>query len=162
MNHCNNGQGTVVRSACEKDIDDVLEIERLSFSNPWIYNYFKLSLNDIFIVCEQKKILGYLIACLCGTQKKAVILKIAVHPDHRRKGVGKALLKKGIQMLAESDIQEIELDVEMYRQDAVKLYEDFGFRIGRISYFMDAIAEDSETFYVMRLTLPKPEGTDKR
>lgn len=157
MNDHSHDESTVVRSAFEKDIDEVLEIERLSFSAPWTYHYFKLSLNDIFIVCEQKEILGYLIACLCETEKKAVILKVAVHPDHRRKGVAKALLKKSIQIISEEDVDEIELDVEMYQRGAVKLYEDFGFKIGRIAHFMGGLAEDYETFYVMTLTLPKSE-----
>ena len=157
MNNHSNDQGTVVRSAFEKDIDEVLEIDRLSFTNPWKSNWFKLSLNDIFVVFEQKKILGYLIACLCEFGKKAVILKVAVHPDYRRKGVAKALLKTSIEMITKEDVEEIELDVEMYQQGAVKLYENFGFKIGRIAHFMDAFAEDSETFYVMTLTLPKSE-----
>ncbi len=156
MDYHSNNQTAAVRPACEKDIDEVMEVDRLSFSNPWIYNYFKLSLTDMFLVFEQKQILGYLIGCLCDTANKAVILRIAVHPDHRRKGVAKALLEKCIQMAAKAGVREVELDVEIYQQGAVKLYEGLGFKTKKISYFMDAIAEDSETFYIMTLTLSEP------
>ena len=42
----------IIRSATEQDFDRVMEIDRLSFSDPWIYNYFKSSLRDIFLVLE--------------------------------------------------------------------------------------------------------------
>jgi hypothetical protein len=44
----------VIRSATEKDLDRVLEIDRLSFPAPWTHHCFKLVLKDIFFVIEQK------------------------------------------------------------------------------------------------------------
>ena len=50
-----------------------------------------MTLKDIFLVIEQKEIMGYLVACLCDLGLSAEILRIAVHPDHRGKGIAKDL-----------------------------------------------------------------------
>ena len=79
--------GKSIRSATEEDFDRVMEIDRLSFSAPWIENFFKSALKDIFLVLEkEREIVGYVVTCVCHDLEKAVILRIAVHPDHRGQG----------------------------------------------------------------------------
>ena len=146
-----------IRSATEEDFDRVMEIDRLSFTDPWIYNFFKSSLKDIFLVFEKgREISGYLIACLCNDLEKAVIIRIAVHPDHRGEGVGKSLIRRCLDILVERDIGVVELDVELVSRGAIKLYEKFGFKIENVVVFPNDFPGDEETFYVMRLELPKP------
>ena len=83
---------TSIRSATEEDFDRVMEIDRLSFSAPWSYNFFQSALENIFLVLEkEEEIVGYLITCVCHDLEKAVILRIAVHPDHRGQGLHGAL-----------------------------------------------------------------------
>ena len=147
-----------IRSATEEDFDRVLEIDRDSFSAPWIYNFFKSALKDIFLVLEkEKEIAGYLIACVCHDLEKAVILRIAVHPDHRGKGIAKELLRRCIDILVERKVGIVELDVELVQRAAIKLYESFGFRIANIMVFPSNTPGDEETFYIMRLELPEME-----
>jgi len=146
-----------IRSATEEDFDRVMEIDRLSFTDPWIYNFFKSSLKDIFLVFEKgREISGYLIACLCNDLEKAVIIRIAVHPDHRGEGVGRSLIRRCLDILVERDIGVVELDVELVSRGAIKLYEKFGFKIENVVVFPNDFPGDEETFYVMRLELPKP------
>ena len=146
-----------IRSATEEDFDRVMEIDRLSFTDPWIYNFFKSSLKDIFLVFEKgREISGYLIACLCNDLEKAVIIRIAVHPDHRGEGVGRSLIRRCLDILVERDIGVVELDVELVSRGALKLYEKFGFKIENVVVFPNDFPGDEETFYVMRLELPKP------
>jgi ribosomal-protein-alanine N-acetyltransferase len=150
--------GKHVRSATEEDFDRVLEIDRLSFSAPWIYNFFKSALDDIFLVLEkQREIFGYIIACVCHDLEKAVILRIAVHPDHRGEGAARILMRKCLDLLIQRNIAVVELDVELVSRGAIKLYEKFGFKLANILVFPSDFAGDETTFYIMRLELPSPD-----
>ena len=145
-----------MRQATEEDFDRVLEIDRHSFSAPWIYNFFKSALKDIFLVLEEEReIAGYLIACVCHDLEKAVILRIAVHPDHRGKGIAKELLRRCLDVLVDRKISIVELDVELIQREAIKLYEKFGFKIANILVFPSDTPGEEETFYIMRLELPQ-------
>ena len=148
-------QGRSIRSATENDFDQVMEIDRLSFSAPWSYNFFKSALQDIFLVFEQEtEIIGYIITCVCHDLEKAVILRIAVHPDHRGKGAAGMLIKTSLDMLVQKNIGVVELDVELISRGAIKLYEKFGFKIANVIVFPSDFPGDEETFYIMRLELP--------
>jgi ribosomal-protein-alanine N-acetyltransferase len=150
----------IIRSATEQDFERVMEIDRLSFSDPWIYNFFKSSLRDIFLVFEkEREICGYLVACVCHDLKKAVIIRIAVHPDHRGEGAGRRLIRKCFDLLVERNIGVVELDVELVSRGAIKLYEKLGFKIENIHVFPSDFPGDEETFYVMRLQLPRPNNS---
>jgi ribosomal protein S18 acetylase RimI-like enzyme len=46
--------GRNIRSATEEDFDRVLDIDRHSFSAPWIYSFFKSALKNIFLVLEKE------------------------------------------------------------------------------------------------------------
>ena len=158
MNVNRRDHGKSIRSATEEDFDRVLEIDRHSFSAPWIHNFFKSALKDIFLVLEKKReIAGYLIACVCHDLEKAVILRFAVHPDHRGEGIGKELLRRCLDILVEREISIVELDVELIDRGAIKLYEKFGFKIANIIVFPSDTLGEEETFYIMRLELPKAE-----
>jgi ribosomal-protein-alanine N-acetyltransferase len=150
--------GKSIRSATENDFDQVMEIDRLSFSAPWTYNFFKSALRDIFLVLEKEgEIIGYLIACVCHDLEKAVILRIAVHPDHRGQGAARILIRTCLDILVQRDIGLVELDVELISRGAIRLYEKFGFKIANIIVFPNDFPGDEETFYIMRLELPKSE-----
>ena len=150
----------IIRSATEQDFERVMEIDRLSFSDPWIYNFFKSSLRDIFLVFEkEREICGYLVACVCHDLKKAVIIRIAVHPDHRGEGAGRRLIRKCFDLLVERNIGVVELDVELVSRGAIKLYEKLGFKIENIHVFPSDFPGDEETFYVMRLELPRSNNS---
>ncbi len=152
--------GKSIRSATEEDFDRVLDIDRHSFSAPWIYNFFKSALKNIFLVLEIKsEIAGYLIACVCHDLEKAVILRLAVHPDHRGEGIAKELLRRCLDVLMERKISIVELDVELIQREAIGLYEKFGFKIANIIVFPSDTPGDEETFYIMRLELPKSGET---
>ena len=150
--------GNSIRSATEEDFDRVMEIDRLSFSAPWIENFFKSALKDIFLVLEkEREIVGYVITCVCHDLEKAVILRIAVHPDHRGKGAAGILIRTCLDILVQKDIGVVELDVELVARGAIKLYEKFGFKIANVLVFPSDFPGDEETFYIMRLKLPKSE-----
>jgi ribosomal-protein-alanine N-acetyltransferase len=146
-----------IRSATEEDFEGILEVDRSSFSAPWNYNFLKSAMKDIFLIFEkQREVAGYLIACVCHDLEKAVIIRVAVHPDHRGEGIAKKLLKRCLDVLMERKIRIVELDVELIQRGAIKLYEKFGFKIANIIVFPSDTPGDEETFYIMRLELPTP------
>jgi ribosomal-protein-alanine N-acetyltransferase len=147
-----------VRSAAEDDFHRVMEIDRLSFSAPWSHSFFKSALDDIFLVFEKEgEIVGYVITCVCHDLEKAVILRIAVHPDHRGQGAARTLMRACLDILVEKDIRAVELDVELVSRGAIKLYEKFGFKLANVLVFPSDFPGDETTFYIMRLELPKSE-----
>jgi [ribosomal protein S18]-alanine N-acetyltransferase len=151
-------RGRSIRSATENDFEQVMEIDRLSFSAPWTYNFFESALQNIFLVLEKEtELVGYLIGCVCHDLEKAVIIRIAVHPDHRGKGAARTLIKTCLDILVGKDIGVVELDVELVSRGAIKLYEKLGFRIADVLVFPSDFPGDEETFYIMRLELPKRE-----
>lgn len=144
-------QETSVRFAHEEDIDRVMEIDGLSFDRPWQLYQFRSSLKDIFLVYEEDgDILGYMVTVCCYRNIRADILKIAVHPGHRNKGICKKLLNFNLELLKERKIQFVELEVEMKKKAVVNLYERLGFEIVR-GYCIDPMDEDS--FYVMKMDI---------
>ena len=155
MNVIAAGCSMVIRSANEKDLERVLEIDRLSFPAPWTHHCFKVVLKDIFFVIEQKEIMGYLVACLCDLGLRAEILRIAVHPDHRGKGIAKELIETILLIFSKQNVETVKLEVNSANRGAVKLYEKFGFEIKRIATFM--ADQDFYIFYVMKLKLCDPE-----
>jgi ribosomal-protein-alanine N-acetyltransferase len=158
MNTNSLDQSKNIRSATEDDFDQVMEVDRLSFSAPWIRNFFKSALQDIFLVLEKEgEVIGYIITCVCHDLEKAVILRIAVHPEHRGKGAAGTLIRTCLDILVQKDIGVVELDVELISRGAIKLYEKFGFKIANVIVFPSDFPGDEETFYIMRLELPKSE-----
>ena len=141
------------RFAKQNDIYKVLEIESLSFLQPWDYHIFKLALDDIFLVFDEQDISGYLIAVCCSENIRATIMKMAVHPEHRRKGIATALLNKVLEILKEKKIVDVCLNVEIIRKPAIALYEKFGFKIMQTIHmdYEDDLADDA--FYIMKLIL---------
>jgi ribosomal-protein-alanine N-acetyltransferase len=149
MNAYAAGHSMMIRSATEEDLDRVLEIDQLSFPTPWTPHTFKIELKNIFFVIEQKDIIGYLVACICDLGVRAEILRFAVHPDHRGKGVAKELIEATLMIFSKDDFEEVDLIVNSANRSAVKLYEKFGFKITKNFTFLDD--QDFHIFYEMKL-----------
>ena len=126
----------------------------MSFGATWTRHCLKTALSDdIFLVYQQKNIISYLIACLCEQRKKAEILRIAVHPNHRGKGIAIELLETSFGIFSEDTVEEVSLNVDSSNRAAVKLYEKLGFKIAKANTFLGD--QDFHIFYVMKLKLPK-------
>jgi ribosomal-protein-alanine N-acetyltransferase len=148
----------MIRTATEQDLDSVLKIERLSFGIPWSLRFFRKALQEIFLV--ENEVAGYLIAKCCQRScYMATIERLAVHPEQRRNGIGRALLDTVLTILMERGVELVMLNVEFSRRQAIRLYTKFGFRITYSSFSNSAIlfAMDSKasTFYTMELQMNK-------
>jgi ribosomal-protein-alanine N-acetyltransferase len=146
-----NQTGGIIRPAVPADLPRILEIESLCFDKPWGEANFSPALKDLFFVYEQEKILGFIIACYCEITLRGVIMKVAVHPQARGRGIASLLMSQVLAALKEKKVATLELDVEILKTNAQRLYEKFGFKTLEVLN-PDADYED-DAFYIMGLQL---------
>ncbi|MFC2157368.1 ribosomal protein S18-alanine N-acetyltransferase [Acidobacteriota bacterium] len=134
----------VVRRMTKTDIPEVLEIERLSFPNPWRQSVFEGEVDNapishpiVVIHSRLKKIIGYII--YWQIKEEIQISNICIHPDFRRLGIGEMILKDLIAGAKENGGEYIILEVRPSNTTAKKLYEKLGFQnVGiRHDYYMN-------------------------
>jgi ribosomal-protein-alanine N-acetyltransferase len=149
-----------IRFATEGDLNGILEIERLSFPirKQWDCSDFKQALSDLFLVSGEEEISGFLIACCREIERRAVILRIAVHPDYRSRGIATMLIEAATEKFREMDIREVDLDVDIVKRGAIQLYEKVGFRIVRGISMSDnnSMNDENGSFYLMKLIVNEP------
>ena len=146
-----------LRSATEGDLNGILEIERLSFpvGKQWDRSDFQQALRDLFLVSGEKELSGFLIACCWENERRAVILRIAVHPEVRGRGIATMLIEEAIDIIRGMDIREVELEVDIVKRGAIQLYEAIGFKIARGIPMIDNNTMDDEngSYYLMKLVV---------
>jgi ribosomal protein S18 acetylase RimI-like enzyme len=83
-------------------------------------------------------------------EKKALIMRLAVHPEHRRKGIGSMLVESGLERLAKMGILEVEADVEVAKPGVMRLCEKMGFKVTKA---VPTNHDANNEVYVMKLRL---------
>ena len=140
-----------MRLAAEADLERILEIERLSFQDQWTYHQFESALKEIFWVFEQDTIQGFLIACTCDIARRAIIMRIAVHPEHRGQGIASRLINAALDEIKSRNLRCVELDVDIVKNGAIGLYEKFGFKTMKVVTLNHD--DDEVSFFIMKLLL---------
>ncbi|HKB25665.1 MAG TPA: ribosomal protein S18-alanine N-acetyltransferase [Methylomirabilota bacterium] len=125
-----------------EDLDEVLAIERASFSMPWSRGAFLYEMQQnrvarCWVMREDGRVIGYL--CLWEIADELHITNIAVHPTRRRQGVGRVLLQGVLEDARERRLRLVVLEVRPSNTEARTLYEGFGFRVigRRRGYYYD-------------------------
>ena len=115
-----------------EDLDAVMEIERASFPQPWSPGLFLHELKVPFsktILARTPngsgELLGYICRWLVGDEVH--ILNLAVRPERRHSGVGRALVELVVQEAEERGASTITLEVRRENVAAIALYHAFGF-----------------------------------
>lgn len=146
-----------VRIAGEGDLNGILAVERLSFParKRWDQGDFREALKDLFLVSVDGGISGFLVATCWEDTRTAVILRVAVHPDHRNRGIATRLIEAAIGTFREMGLQEVEIDVEIVKRGAIRLYENVGFRTVRGIPMDEENTMDNEdgSFYLMKMVI---------
>ena len=139
----------IVRLATQEDLTGIIEVDRLSFANPWDRSFLENIAQAIFLVSGRYELNGFLIAGYRSRNASASLLKIAVHPEHRRKGIATDLINKLVEMLRDRQIAQVEVIVLETCIPAIALYEKIGFtmvsKIPQTSY--------QDDLWVMKLEL---------
>lgn len=130
------------RAATEKDIDQIVHIERKSFTVPWpkeaFYQDILTNRYALYLLMEEKDVvIGY-----CGVWivlDEAHITNIAVLPEYRGKKLGERLLKKMMEIAREAGAETMTLEVRVSNIPARSLYKKLGFQEGGIrkNYYTD-------------------------
>jgi len=143
-----------IRRAVRDDLPAILGIERASFSDPWTEESFEtaLGLDRMQVLVAQTPaaergdgasgLAGYVVALVIGPE--AEIADLAVAPDWRRRGVGRALLTHSISELVDAGVRTLYLEVRESNAAARTLYETYGFRsVGRRRGYYRQPVEDA-------------------
>ena len=119
----------------EKDIDEVLQLEKLCFPVPWSRDAFRMEVEQnqcarYYVVRENNLLIGY--GGMWLILDEAHITNIAVHPEHRRKGVGRLLMETLMEEAARLNMERMTLEVRVSNTAAITLYKSLGFEEGGI------------------------------
>jgi ribosomal-protein-alanine N-acetyltransferase len=140
------------------DLDEVLAIERASFTMPWsrgavLYEIEQNRVARCYVTREAERIVGYI--CVWEVADEMHITNIAVHPDVRRRGIGRSLLGSVLEDARRRGTRAVVLEVRPSNREARALYESFGFRVvgRRRGYYYDT----GEDALVMEVTLAGEE-----
>ncbi|NMB96565.1 MAG: ribosomal protein S18-alanine N-acetyltransferase [Clostridiaceae bacterium] len=112
-------------------IDDIMIVERLSFTTPWSKNAFLHELKDnkfskYISALVNGRVVGY--AGMWQIFDEGHITNIAVHPEYRKNGIGSMLLEKLIEISLENGVEKLTLEVRRSNIAAKKLYFKYGFK----------------------------------
>lgn len=119
----------------------ILEIERASFAHEAYTREMFLELyrecGDLFLVARrQRRIVGYMVTCARGG--RAEIVSIAVEPESRQLGVGKALMQHTLARLQERGVARLYLMVRPANTAGISFYRSFGFvGAGRVAHYYE-------------------------
>jgi len=150
------------------DIDQVMEIEQLSFAAPWSARAYRFELTEnehsVMLVVRQaptggglrrwlrrhnpagrRPVLGY--AGMWMLVDDGHISTIAVHPDWRGRGLGEMLLLFLLERARERGARRATLEVRVSNQGAQELYRHVGFET--VSRRRHYYADNNEDAYIM-------------
>jgi [ribosomal protein S18]-alanine N-acetyltransferase len=136
----------LIRRMTREDLPAVMELEKASFRNPWSMELLRRELGhdwSIILLLEEplpdgsRRLLG--ISIFWIVHDEVHVLNVATAPEHRRRGVGRALMEA---TLAEGRARKCclaTLEVRRSNEPAIQLYKAFGFRpVGvRPNYYVD-------------------------
>jgi len=152
-----------IRRAEPSDLISVMEINLKTLPehySDYFYESLLAELPEAFIVAEiGGKPVGYI---MCKTEfgfsnfkklgfvKKGHVVSIAVLEEHRKKGIGNALVEESVNGVNLKKCDEFYLEVRCSNNEAVRLYEKLGFVIRQQ---LNAYYRDGEDAYLMAIEL---------
>ena len=122
-------------------VSQIAHLETLCFHDPWsersIASELENALSLWLVAVEDDDVIGYV-----GSQTVlgwSDMMNVAVHPDHRRKGIGEKLVVALEEALKAQESTCLTLEVRVSNDPAKALYEKLGFtEVGRRkNYYRD-------------------------
>jgi ribosomal-protein-alanine N-acetyltransferase len=146
--------GIVIRYASKADLPRLVEIEQMSFSDPWSVESFASALTmdrmRVLVAEEastgpggaERSLLGYVLALVLGAE--AEIADLAVDPAARRRGIARRLLERVLEDLETRGVSSVFLEVRESNLGARALYMSSGFvSVGRRKGYYRTPTEDA-------------------
>ena len=127
-------------------VPQIAYLETVCFHDPWseksIASELENALSLWLVAVEGDEVIGYV-----GSQTVlgwTDMMNVAVHPDHRRKGVGEKLVLALEDALKEQESTCLTLEVRASNEPAKSLYEKLGFsEVGRRKNYYRNPKEDA-------------------
>ena len=121
-----------IRPATEADLAAIMELEKASFGNDaWSKSTMRAELlaphTTYLVAIENDLVIGYAGLSKVTSSDSADIQTIAVSDSHRRKGIGRELMKRLIQKAASLSANTLWLEVREDRPAPQALYMELGF-----------------------------------
>ena len=127
----------------------------------YFYESLLSELPEAFLVAEiNRNLVGYIMCKIeygfsnfkkLGFVKKGHVVSVAVLEEHRKKGIGRALVEEAITGAKIKKTDELYLEVRCSNNEAVMLYEKIGFTIKQR---LKAYYRDGEDAYLMAIEFP--------
>lgn len=112
---------------------EIAELERTCFSAPWSERAICETMQgeSVFLVAEEEgKVVGYIGSYYCHPE--GYITNVAVAPEMRRRGIGRALIEELIVRGRELSLSFWTLEVRESNEGAISLYSSLGFeKVGK-------------------------------
>ncbi len=126
----------MIRKADVTDLEQIAELEELSFAHPWDLNDLQSDYEQnpfsFFLVEEENgTIVSY--ADVWVTFDQAQIARIATSPEYRRQGYGAAILNAAIDLAQDEGAETMTLEVREGNKSARAFYEAMGFTLLHVS-----------------------------
>jgi ribosomal-protein-alanine N-acetyltransferase len=134
------------------DLQSVMQINRSCLPENYT-DFFFIDLYrrfpEAFIVAEENgQVVGYTMCRievglsglgLSGLVKKGHVVSVAVMPQHRRRGIGEALVTKAMEAMKLYNAKQCYLEVRISNDEAIGLYKKLGFEVTRTNqgYYAD-------------------------
>ena len=132
----------VIRPMTLDDVNAAYEIESLSFATPWPAYAFEQELRGnrlarYLVARSADALVGF--AGIWMMVDDAHVTTISVHPEWRRRGVGRQLMRGLAELAVTLGARRMTLEVRPSNAGAQNLYREFGFEVvgRRPGYYSD-------------------------
>ena len=126
---------TQIRYATAADFPALLTIDKTSFPREIAYDVVELRYlmtrpgAETLVLEEENVIVAFLLLEVNRRRKRATLVTIDVLTDKRRKGYATQLLNYAEKNLQDSNIDTVDLQVDMRNDPALKFYRMHGFQV---------------------------------
>ena len=122
----------IIRQAGPADAEDIYEIERICFPDPWSMSSIRYELEEneraFYVVAEHSgKVVGYM--GLWWILDEGHITNVAVRPGYRNRKIAEGIIRVMLEHTIGAGILHHTLEVRRDNQPAINLYEKFGFEV---------------------------------
>ena len=118
---------TVITKMAREHLEEVAEIEKIYFYDPWSVESLGLMLTDQamgIVALEDGRVVGY--AGMMCVLDEGQIINVAVRPEAKRRGIGRALMEQAEAYAKERGIVFLSLEVRESNIAARSLYSSLG------------------------------------
>lgn len=143
----------MIRQLKKEDLDSVLKLEKdLFLEDAWTEQMFMDEMNqnpyaNIYVYELDNEIVGYF--DLLVAYESAEIANIGVSKKHQHLGIGTQMMKFIEQLVQESNCENFSLEVRMSNENAIHLYEKFGFEI--VSFRKKYYADGEDAYLMVKV-----------